>query len=819
MVGLSGPSGAGKSTVASMVISRVDVQAYFHRGVLWLPVGKGANGRVSSLMLRLAGMVYEEVLGKACRPPQKADVGVEPEDGVAYIREVLGEADRRLLVVADDVWEEEVLRELRKVGAWVLYTSRVAGLLGGAPLRLDQLQTEEAEAVLRGAAELEAEAHLPEMAHELIRRSEFIVMDLACVGRWGAVRGASKDAAWQRVLDRIEQTQESGGNPESGERLPWRTSVLRAGLGELALDNELNMDLYISLAVLPDRLAFGVEDVSALLYGEASSTSSESLENAAVVAANLERWAILTLEDGGRYRVHDLHADFVRERVRRYPAIRDRAIQRWQEHVSTVDALLMWSGSELADIWRTLAYLGGASDISRPYDSVLADLHSSDSGSRDALRRLGHFHYLMEDFEGAYEANAVLVQIEEEELGHDHQDVARALHNLAVCASEAGRTEEAQGLYERSLVIREKELGPDHPTVASALHHLGVCALEAGRTEDAERLHRRALGIREEKVGPDHPDVARSLHSIAVCTAQAGRIKEAEGLHRRALEIREKKLGHDHPEVAVTLHALGVCAGQSGRADEAEHLHRRALAIQEEKLGKDHPELAIILFNLGVGAWKAGRTEEAESLLRRALMIREKRPGTEQPDLAIILYNLGVGASKAGRDEEAERLHRRALAIREEKLGPDHPDVANILDSLGVGALNAGRIEEAERLHRRALDIREAKLGLDHPEVARTLHSLGVCAGQAGRIDEAEHLHRRALVIREEKLGRDHPDVAVILYNLGVCAVQRGRTDEAEDLLRRALDIQEEKLGGDHPDVARTVRALEVCAKSVVPSE
>ncbi|CAM9956134.1 unnamed protein product, partial [Hapterophycus canaliculatus] len=64
MVGLAGPGGAGKSTVASMVAAREDVRKHFHKGVLWLPVGQGAKDRLPELILHLARMVYETVMGK-----------------------------------------------------------------------------------------------------------------------------------------------------------------------------------------------------------------------------------------------------------------------------------------------------------------------------------------------------------------------------------------------------------------------------------------------------------------------------------------------------------------------------------------------------------------------------------------------------------------------------------------------------------------------------------------------------------------------------------------------------------------------------------
>ncbi|CBJ33350.1 expressed unknown protein [Ectocarpus siliculosus] len=62
--GLAGPGGAGKSTVASMVITREDVRASFHKGVLWLPVGQGAKDRLPSPMLDLAGMVHKTALSE-----------------------------------------------------------------------------------------------------------------------------------------------------------------------------------------------------------------------------------------------------------------------------------------------------------------------------------------------------------------------------------------------------------------------------------------------------------------------------------------------------------------------------------------------------------------------------------------------------------------------------------------------------------------------------------------------------------------------------------------------------------------------------------
>ncbi|CAN0209411.1 unnamed protein product, partial [Ectocarpus fasciculatus] len=301
MVGLAGPSGVGKSTAAAMVVGRADVRAHFHKGVL-------------------------------CEN--------DPEDGAAYIREVVGENSRHFLVVADDVWEKEVLEELKRAGVmWVLYTTRQDTLLPEqAPQRLDEMLPNEAELVLRRAADLDDNARLPEAAYDLINRCEFVVLDLVMVGRWGLVRGRRDEKAWRMALNRIVEAQKGGGDEKA---LSWRAAVLRAGLEELASDNPQNKELYISLAVVPKGLSFPSEAAAVLLYGD--DLSAQDLAAAEGVMATLERWSILTVEDGGLHRIHDEHAEFIQARLAANQDARVTALYRWRGFASGVRALFAFS--------------------------------------------------------------------------------------------------------------------------------------------------------------------------------------------------------------------------------------------------------------------------------------------------------------------------------------------------------------------------------------------------------------------------------------------------------------------------------------------
>lgn len=471
IVGLAGPGGAGKSTVASMVIAREDVRVYFRSGILWLSVGHGAKHRLPELMLSVAKMVYEVVLKEEVRPPLMPAFGGCAEDGVAYIREVVGQGHHRYLLVADDVCEPEVLEALKSTGAWVLYTSRFDAMLPPEPpIRLNEIFIEEAALVMRGAANLATADRLPNVAYELMERCEFNVMDLAFIGSWGAVHAKTDAEAWRAALSRIADMCEG---EEGGPSLPWRTAVLHAGLEALAEDDPNNRELYLCLAVIPKRLGFAAENAAALLFGE--EFSADNLAAATRVLATLERWAVLALDGEGKYHLHEVHAEYIGKLLPMHQDAGIKALQRWRAHISSVRALLTWSDEELVDIWNVFGALEGTPVAARPYDAALEALEISDCRLSTALRQAGHFHWL------------------------------------------AGDPAEACKKWTKLLAITEEQLGGYHPHVADTLQHLGECALVAGRTKEAEGLYRRALGIRVENLGTAHPLVTHTQRCLELC--------------------------------------------------------------------------------------------------------------------------------------------------------------------------------------------------------------------------------------------------------------------------------------------------------------
>ncbi|CAM9760786.1 unnamed protein product [Ectocarpus fasciculatus] len=809
VVGVTGPSGAGKSTIASMIVDRDDVRGHFSRkGVVWLSVGQGAQDRLLDVMHRLAVMVHELVVDSSSspdddqfRPPWTPDIGVEPEDGAAYIREILtaDEGERssggcgELLVVADDVWEAEVLEELRSTGASILYTTRseedlLAASGGSSVVRVDEVTKGEAEEILRRAADLLDYTKLPDAAQDMIRRGGPVAMDIAYVGRWDMVRGKNDQAAWAAVLARIVDAQNF---MKGAALLPWRSAVLRVGLARLGLADQGTKELYLSLGVLPRNLSFSVDDVTALV----SDGSAEELQAATLAMATLQQWSVLVRTEGGRYRVHHSHADLAWQGISDDPAVLGPALARWRNRVSTADAALTWRTEELVDIWQTIWSLEideGAGEIGHPYAEIVDAISLSDAGAFQLLRRIAFFQWLTNERDAACRSWSKLLASGEDFVANQ-PDVHVTMYTLGAHALVSGRTQEAEGWFRRTLAIEERVLDSDDATVADTLHQIASCAFREGRVEEAESLHLRALAVRESLQGHEHLDVARTLHSLGLCILKVNtRPKEAEGYLRRALRIFSEKLGATDTKASTAMYDLGRCLSSAGQTREAEEYLQRALSIQGNRQGLKSPAVADTLYALGGCMANAGQPKVAGVFYRRALAIREESLGTDDLSTVRTVRALAQVLLDTGNTKEAQGLFQRALVSVEDSLGINHREVAVLFHGLGACALVEQNLEEAEQQFQMALTIRERSLGADPSIIAHTLYDLGRCAAQAGRIEQAEGFYRRSLMIEETNLGEHHEEVATVLYSLSVCvAEQRGRNKEVESLLERVLEIKE----------------------------
>eukprot|EP00752_Nemacystus_decipiens_P007264 g6502.t1 len=842
---LTGQSGAGKTTSASaMVGERGDrVRALFPNGVVWLRVGKraGAADRLPRLMLKLAKRVHKDVM-KGC-----VDAPEAGEDGASYAKKILSQEGLECLVVADDVWEYEVVEKLRETGMWVLLTTRFPEFVEPQErVVMDTLMPDEAEDVLHRAAELPPGERLCDAAMRVLKICGRVAMDTAFVGSWiSQVEHKRKEDAWARAVEMIE----ADGGGVNAERADNRLAILRAGFDYLGTENVLAQKLYAELAVFPDGHAFGLSD-AAVLLGDG--------EVASKPVSILERWGVLKADASDTYRMHDAHVDFAREKLMGWETIRKPAVGRWTKHISRLDFAVSVDVYALLRMWRALEDVGGGGWFdSRPYDDQLVEMDASDRAKVLAVRvvaeayvhdrKFGELEELVRKVleqcdaqEGDclevqmmalyYTRNALSVQGRHRE----GEDAARRLGELGdpglqlplpsdgagflqtsttfsiygVCARAAGRMEDAEEWFRKALKAQETGgLTASHQAVF-AMVELGECAQETRRFQEAEAWFERALEIEEAKLGPDELRIANILYELARSVREAGRPGDAVALFQRALEIEEAKVGPDDVAVAHTLHGMARSVRKAGRPGDAVALFQRALEIKEAKLGPDKVGVADTLCWLALSVRDAGRPGDAVALFQRALEIKEVKLGPVDVGVADTLCWLALSVLEAGRPGDAVALFQRALEIKEAKLGPVDVGVAYTLHGLAVSVREAGRPGDAVPLFQRALENKEAKLGPDDVGVANTLHELAVSMREAGRPGDAVPLFRRALEIKEARLGPDDVGVANTLHELARSVREAGRLGDAVALFQRALEIKEVKLGPVDVGVAYSLHEL-----------
>eukprot|EP00752_Nemacystus_decipiens_P007688 g6871.t1 len=513
LAALTGRSGAGKTTAAASMVNergvihprpgeteddartRLEgVRARFPDGVVWLRVGRkeGNADRLPHLMLALAKALHEDVMQK------RVDAPAAGERGESYVRKIVSQQSLRCLVVADDVWHAEVVGKLRETGMWVLLTTRQPLMVEPSErVVVDALTQEEAEDVLRGAAELPKNFRLCDAAADILEICGHVAMDIAFVGRWDSLRTAhglpKGRKAWENALgditteigcvtDQVE-TEDVGGMEDLGRN---RRAVLRAGFEYNVAESTLARKLFVMLAVLPRGHSFGTSDAAVLLNVD-EQLAMDSMEV-------LERWAVLGVDTSGLCRMHDAYVDFARVELSGAGAVRDDAIRRWTSHISRLEVAIGFDVCELLYNWRALEDVGGYGWC---------------------VQRMGRLH----------EAEALLrrtVQIKEVELRADDVNVATTLSALGGCVREAGRPGEAEALFRRALEIREAKLGPGDVQVAWTLYELGRCVRDTGRPGEAEASFRRALEIAEAKLGTDNVDVVKMRFELAQCVEVGG---------------------------------------------------------------------------------------------------------------------------------------------------------------------------------------------------------------------------------------------------------------------------------------------------------
>jgi len=145
----------------------------------------------------------------------------------------------------------------------------------------------------------------------------------------------------------------------------------------------------------------------------------------------------------------------------------------------------------------------------------------------------------------------------------------RSLQNLAASYIDAGRTEEALPVAQKTVVLRKKILGPEHPKVGESLYLLARTEESLGHDELAIEHLQEAMDIRVANFGGEHVSMSKLHHGLGRIYLANGHLELAEFELEKSVTMARLGYGKDHINVASYSLTLARLRRQQGRAAEA----------------------------------------------------------------------------------------------------------------------------------------------------------------------------------------------------------------------------------------------------------
>ncbi|WP_158226759.1 NB-ARC domain-containing protein [Amycolatopsis vastitatis] len=309
---VQGAGGFGKTTVAKLVRADRRILRRFDGGIYWVTLGRDVRskaaitGRVNQLLSQL--------------DPKASPSFTEPQQAGEYLAAVLAAGPRRLLVL-DDVWypEQVAAFPLGGVRCRRLITTRLASLVDDCvPVRVDQVTTEQAtELLCLGLRTIPSD-----LVHDLVAWTGRWPLLLRLVNKVLAGQQAIEPDVGRAAAELLDQLHRSG---------PVRIDELTGAVHELLDVNDpeqrrraVSATIEASRGLLPTaarrrflELGIFAEDETVpvtLIAGLWKATGRLDLTETRALCARLDDLALLSAA-GGTVTMHDVVRDFLRQEL------------------------------------------------------------------------------------------------------------------------------------------------------------------------------------------------------------------------------------------------------------------------------------------------------------------------------------------------------------------------------------------------------------------------------------------------------------------------------------------------------------------------
>lgn len=706
VVVITGTGGVGKSALAAQAAH--------------LAAGRFEDGQIYvDLHGATAGMVPlgpGEVLGRFLRSlgVPAAEVPPSVDEAAARFRSLV--AHRALLIVLDGATSHGQVRPLIPASprSAVVVTSRrpLTALDGAAHVHVGVLPPADSVALLTrivGRSRMEAE---PRAGFDLAAQCGHLPLALRIAAArlvahpdWPVARLVELLADQQHRLDELQVADVSV------------RATLQVSYEALLASNDPD-----DLAAAHAFCLLGLPDCSDIDAAALARLTDRPQPEAAAILVRLAVNRLVESRGAGRYVLHDLLRLYSRELALHHPDHAEALHRLWRWQL----AIARQAGQLLTPVARASAHhdnpdpdtdldTGGLTLSTRAealdwmeaeHANLLATVRQSAVVNPALAVELAGTLYAFCNATGRWHelAEANRVAIDAAQLSGDRRDLGRALTDAAVAHLQMRRFDQAQGYFERSLVIWQ-ELG-DPWGEAVALSSLGALHGELGHYETAHAHLRRSLDLR--RALGDQSGVYIALANLGENHRRMGDLDAASGRFEQALPLAEA--AHDAKAVAAILNNLGDVHRQRGDLQRSCRCLERSLAVRLEI--RDRGGEAHTRANLGGVYRRLGCLDQAREELELAV-----RLGTEvehhraidtaldelgmvhfalgQPSRAIACLRQARDRCRAGRDPIAEAGVLLHLATVQQATGDLTGATESVVRSGELSAQAGNRLGEA----------------------------------------------------------------------------------------------------------------------------
>lgn len=179
-------------------------------------------------------------------------------------------------------------------------------------------------------------------------------------------------------------------------------------------------------------------------------------------------------------------------------------------------------------------------------------LPKTDPQIATSLNYVGDIYLVKKNYKSAMPIFERLLQMQTEQFGPEHINLANTLDRLAVLYSREGSAVKADEMYKRAVGLREKAFGPDDPRVAQSEYALAQFYRGEQDYDRSAEHYKRALLIYGRVSGIKDPEFERASDGLTCLYYESGK----RGLMKELNEIRQQFVPPNEAPGRVERHVL-----------------------------------------------------------------------------------------------------------------------------------------------------------------------------------------------------------------------------------------------------------------------